>query len=69
MYPSSRAINLAASIVKDQLEKQTPRVVRVSRLVLTLLFFLVEAIPYSIVGMAAYKDLKMFTSTEQVQLG
>jgi hypothetical protein len=58
-YPLERAINLAARMISDELSEQIPRVVSLSRLTIVLLFLLMQAIPFSLIGWSAYRDLKV----------
>ncbi|HEV7346863.1 hypothetical protein [Telluribacter sp.] len=57
-YPTENAIDLAAKHIKDELLVQAPRVVTISRICLVLAFFLVQLIPFGLIGFAAYKDIK-----------
>jgi hypothetical protein len=57
-YPARRAVALAADQIKMGLEPQTPRVVEISRIALVVLFVFIQAIPFGIIGWAAYVDIK-----------
>ncbi|WP_247236592.1 hypothetical protein [Telluribacter sp. SYSU D00476] len=57
-YPTINAIDLAAKHIKDELLVQAPRVVTISRIGLVLAFILVQLVPFGIIGVAAYKDIK-----------
>jgi hypothetical protein len=58
-YPPSRAIDIAASQIQNGLEPQAPRVVYVARLFIVFLFLLVQAVPFGLIGWAAYRDIKV----------
>ncbi len=58
-YPIIRAVTLAAQLISDKLSSQAPDVVFLSRIILVILFFMIQAIPLSLIGWAAYKDLKI----------
>ncbi|SRR6266481_1626337 len=58
VYPAERAIDLAASQIKLGLDSQVPRVVYLSRLSLVLFFFVIQTVPFGIIGWAAYVDIK-----------
>lgn len=60
-YPLENAVKLAADHIRQGLEPQAVRVVRVSRGVLAVLFLLVQGIPFGLIGFAAYRDLKAYT--------
>jgi len=60
-YPPPRAISLVASETKRELDTQVPRVVTYARIVLVLIFLLAQAVPFGLVGYAAYKDLRVNT--------
>ncbi len=57
-YPPARAIDIAANQIKEGLDPQAPRVITLSRLAVTALFLLVQAIPFGLIGWAAYRDIK-----------
>ncbi|WP_077920531.1 hypothetical protein [Spirosoma sp. 209] len=58
-YPPERAITLVANEAKKQLEKQSPKVVVWTRLLLVALFILVQAFPFGLIGIAAYNSLEV----------
>jgi hypothetical protein len=62
MYPLSRAVALAAREIKAQLETQLPRVVSLFRTWEVILFFLVQLVPFGLVAIAAYTNLKITTA-------
>lgn len=64
IYSSDRAMDLASSLIKEQLVRQAPRTAVQFRMVLVGLFLLVVSISYLIAGFAAYRELKVFTATE-----
>lgn len=61
-YPVERAIEIARREVLLKLAERTPRVVTLGRWVLFGLFLCAQAIPFGMVGWAAYRDLKVFRS-------
>jgi hypothetical protein len=58
-YPPARAIDIAATQIKEGLEPQVPRVVYLARMAVVTLFVLVQAIPFGLIGWAAYTDIKV----------
>jgi hypothetical protein len=58
-YPFNRSLDLTADQIKARLDPETPRVVLVARLILTAGFLLAQAIPFSVIGWAATRDLKV----------
>ena len=58
-YSMSNGIEIAATIIKNELIAQTPKVIKLARIILVLLFLIVQAIPFGLIGLAAYKDLKI----------
>jgi hypothetical protein len=58
-YPPSRAIEIAAIQIKGGLEPQVPRVVYLSRVAVVILFLVVQAMPFGLIGWAAYRDIKV----------
>ncbi|MEX2264244.1 MAG: hypothetical protein WD696_19980 [Bryobacteraceae bacterium] len=58
-YPPSRAIEIAATQVRDGLNPQAPRVIYLSRLSVAGLFILIQLIPFGLIGWAAYRDIKV----------
>ncbi len=58
-YPPQRAISLVTVEIKKSLDAQLPRVVIVSRRIAIAGFVLVQLIPFGLVGLAAYKDIKV----------
>ena len=58
-YPPQKVVALSAEEIRGQLVQQTPRAVKFGRLIAVLLFFLIQAIPFGIIGYAAYKDIKV----------
>lgn len=61
LYPPARAIHLASDQINQNLIRQTPRIVKISRFLISILFVIVQLIPLSIIGYSAYKDLKSKT--------
>lgn len=58
-YPPERAIDLAANQIKEGLEPQAPRVILLSRAAVGAFFVIVQAIPFGLIGWAAYTDIKV----------
>jgi hypothetical protein len=63
-YQSSRAIDLAADEIKKGLDEQVPRVVSISRWTVIGLFILAQAVPFGIIGWAAYRDIRVWRATQ-----
>ncbi len=57
-YPTQRAIELATRLISEELTRQIPQIVFLSRLLLIGFFFIIQLIPFSLIGWAAYRDLK-----------
>jgi hypothetical protein len=57
-YPPARAIEIAANQIKEGLNPQAPRVISLSRLSVSGLFLLIQAVPFGLIGWAAYRDIK-----------
>lgn len=60
-YPPTRGISLVAREMKRQLGEQVPRVITVFRSIAIGLLLLVQFLPFGLVGIAAYRDLKVHT--------
>jgi hypothetical protein len=58
-YDIIDGIEIAANNLKSSLIQQAPRVVKISRILLVLLFFIIQIIPFGIISYSAYKDLKI----------
>ncbi len=58
-YPPSRAIALAVKQIQARLVAQVPQLVSLSRALAVALFFLAQAVPFGLVGWAAYRDIKV----------
>ena len=58
-YPPERAIGLAVEQIHAGLIAQVPRLVTISRMLAVILFFLAQAVPFGLVGWAAYRDIKV----------
>ena len=56
-YPLERAIEIASEHIRDGLLKQSPKTVRTTRVILVLLFFTAQMIPFGTIGYCAYNDL------------
>lgn len=61
LYPTANAVRIAADHIRRGLDVQIPRVVPISRTVIVFLFLFAQAIPFGLIGVAAYKDLKVIT--------
>ena len=59
VYPMDRAVRLAAAQIKVELMKQLPRILKISRLLLFVVFFLLQLIPLGIVGYYGYKKINI----------
>lgn len=57
-YPTNRYFIVAAREILRDVEPQTPRVVGSARRWLAVFFLLAQAVPFSVIGWAAYRDLK-----------
>ncbi len=60
-YHLNRGVDIAANLFRENLETQTPQVVSKTRWRITVLFLLVQLIPFGLIGYAAYEDLKTTT--------
>lgn len=60
-YSNRNAVRLAANHIRQSLEAQIARIVPIARIVIVMLFLIVQAIPFGLVGLAAYRDLKVVT--------
>jgi hypothetical protein len=58
-YSTDNGIEIVANNLKESLLEQAPKVVKVSRITLVLLFILIQMIPFGIISYSAYKDLKI----------
>lgn len=61
VYPLDRAVDLAANYITQGLIEQTTRVVKTTRIIIIILFLIIQAIPLSFIGYSAYKDIKEIT--------
>lgn len=57
-YPASRGTTLVGNEIRQQLRTKLPRVVKVLRIQLFVVFLFCQMIPFGLVGWAAYRDLK-----------
>jgi hypothetical protein len=60
-YSAGTGIELAASIIRDGLLQRSPRLVLVARILLAIAFFVVQVACFGVIGLAAYRDLKVTT--------
>ena len=60
-FQAEWSVNIAATEIKKDLQAQTDRIVPVARTLLAVLFFIVQFVPFGLIGYAAYKDLKVTT--------
>lgn len=58
-YKAAWAVDLASDNIRKQLEKRISRVKTLTRIGLTIIFFGIQLIPFSIIGYLAYSDLKV----------
>lgn len=56
-YTLGDGFNLGVKHISKQLQEQTPRIVKVTRLWLVMFFLAIQLIPFGIIGFLAYKDL------------
>jgi len=59
MYPLNRAIEISTRYIREGLLEQSPKTVRKTRIILILMFFTVQMIPFGSIGYFAYKDLQI----------
>jgi len=60
-YPTGKAIALVGREIRDGLGAKLPRVVKVIRIQLIVLFLLCQLVPFGLVGWAAHRNLKATT--------
>jgi len=60
-YMASDAVRLVTNAIKTDLEEQASRVVVISRTILVILFLLIQLIPFGLIGLSAYRSLKVKT--------
>lgn len=58
-YPTDKAIALVSREIRKELGAKLPRVVKVLRIQLLVVFVLCQLIPFGLVGWAAHRDLKV----------
>lgn len=61
IYNMNRGVDIAADLFQRNLESQTPKVVTKARRWITVLFLLVQLIPFGLIGYSAYMDLHSTT--------
>jgi hypothetical protein len=61
VYFLDRGVKIAANLFRQNLETQTPKVVSSARRWITMLFLTVQLIPFGLIGVSAYLDLKTTT--------
>jgi hypothetical protein len=61
LYPDSRGIALAAARIRQGLDIQTPKVVTATQTIIIALFAAIQLAVIAIIGVAAYRDLKVTT--------
>ena len=61
IYNLNHGVDIAANLFRQNLETQTPKVVSSARRWITALFLAVQIIPFGLIGLAAYQDLKTTT--------
>ncbi len=57
--PADKVVAYTAEALKEPLHEGTARVVPVARGIIVMLFFLVQLIPFGLIGWAAWRDLKV----------
>ncbi|CAI9086099.1 hypothetical protein A7K93_07210 [Candidatus Methylacidiphilum fumarolicum] len=60
-YDDRRAIGLISSYLIWSLDQQTPRLSFLFRVLLVVLFLFTQSIPFTLIGIAAYRDIKIQT--------
>lgn len=60
-YPTEKAIALVGREIRQELGANLPRVVKILRIQLLVVFFLCQLVPFGFIGWAAYRDLKAKT--------
>jgi hypothetical protein len=63
IYDLSQGINIARRQVSLKLAERTSRVVTIGRWILAGLFLAAQAVPFGLIGWAAYMDLKAYRSS------
>ncbi len=58
-YLINDAVNLVAKTIMDELIIQVPRIVFVSKIILIIAFLIIQSIPFGLIGLAAYRNLKI----------
>lgn len=58
-YDLSRAVNLAATEIRNGLIPQTQRVILIAGIAAIMVFILAQAVPFGLIARAAYRDLKV----------
>ena len=58
-YNPDSGIEIVANNLKESLFKQAPKVVKLSRIILVILFVIVQMLPFGLISYSAYKDLKI----------
>jgi hypothetical protein len=61
IYPFSHCLDLTSEQIEARLDPELPRVVVTARLILTGCFFVAQAIPFFLIGLAATRDLQIST--------
>ena len=60
-YLASKAINLAAMHIKQDLFRQIPGFIKVIKIFVGIIFILILSIPFGLIGYCAYNELKITT--------
>ncbi|WP_048810230.1 hypothetical protein [Candidatus Methylacidiphilum infernorum] len=61
VYPVDRALNVVTYYLISILDAQMGKLVVLSRSLLVILFFLFQLVPFSLIGWAAYRDIRIRT--------
>ena len=58
IYPGSKAVDIASDEIGNQLSLQAHRLSFVLHILFVVLFLLAQAVPFSLIGWAAYRDIR-----------
>ena len=54
-------VKVGAQKIREDLDRQIPKIVPYARAILVLAFLLVQAIPFGIIAYCSYRDIKVLT--------
>ena len=60
-YSAETGVDLAAGIIREDLVQRSPRVVMIARVLLAAAVSVIQCISFGVIGLAAYRDLKVIT--------